>query len=213
MKIKIIDLSRKLTDGTEAYPGDQVGLEVKKVANAKIDGYNLTSFTHLEAHCGTHIDSPLHFVAEGTDIASLPLMMPPVVVVKANAGPIDKHIFSETVDLSGHAVLVQTGWDEKIGTHDYYKNSPSLTPETAHFLADSKIAMVGMDFPSPDPFASEDYSVHHILLGAGIPIVEGLVGLDQLDDLRGDQYFLAFPLKIAEVEGSPVRAAVICLER
>lgn len=211
MKIKIIDLTRKLSDGTEVYPGDHVGLKVNQLANAKRDGYNLSRFDLLEVHCGTHIDSPLHFIADGPDVASLPLTMPKAIVVRADAGPIDKDVFSEIVDFSGHAVLVSTGWDQKIGTEDYYHKSPFLTPQAAQFLADSKICILGIDFPSPDPFDSQQYPAHHILLGAGIPIVEGLVNLELLDGQCADKYFVAFPLKIAKVEGSPVRAAVICL--
>jgi len=76
MDIKIIDLTRRLSDGTEGYPGDHVGLSVAQLAQVESDGYNFSSFSHLEAHCGTHIDSPLHFVADGIDIASLPLQAP-----------------------------------------------------------------------------------------------------------------------------------------
>jgi len=211
MDIKIIDLTRKVTDGTEAYPGDHAGLTIKQMARAESDGYNLTLFTHLEPHCGTHIDSPFHFVARGTDIASLPLQMPCAIVVTASGREIGPEVFTDAGQLTGRAVLIETGWDQHIGGDDYYRDAPYLTPAAAQLLAKSKIAVLGIDFPSPDPCGSPDYPVHHILLGAGIPIVEGLVGLDQLTQAVGDPYFAAFPLNIAGIEGSPVRAAVIVL--
>lgn len=212
MNIKIIDLTRSLKDGTEAYPGDHVGLHVKQLARVESDGYNLSSFTHLEAHCGTHIDSPLHFVAGGTDIAVLPLKMPSVVVVTAKDREIGPEVFASASNLTNCAVLVCTGWDQEIGSKEYYQNSPYLTPVAAQLLVDRKIAVLGIDFPSPDPIDSEGYPVHHILLDAGIPIVEGLVGLNQLNNTRVTQYFAAFPIKVAGIEGSPVRAAVIVLD-
>ncbi len=211
MNIKIIDLTRQLADGTEAYPGDHVGLTLKHVADAQSDGYNLSLFTHLEAHCGTHIDSPLHFVANGTDIASLTLKMPPAVVILAKDREIGPEVFADASNLSNHAVLIRTGWDQRIGSEEYYQGSPYLTAAAAQLLADSNITILGIDFPSPDPFESQNFPAHHILLGAGIPIVEGLVDLDQLDDTKRNQYFVAFPIKVSGIEGSPVRAAVIVL--
>ena len=212
MNIEIIDLTRKIADETEAYPGDHVGLMIKQIAKAETDGYNLTLFTHLEPHCGTHIDSPLHFVVDGIDIASLPLQMTPAVVVTASDKQIGPKAFADAGHLDGCAVLIKTGWDKCIGGDHYYREAPYLTPATAQLLVDSKIAVLGIDFPSPDPFDSPDYPVHHSLLGAGIPIVEGLVGLDQLARTTGDPYFVAFPIKVAGIEGSPVRAAAIVIE-
>ena len=212
MNIKIIDLTRKLSNGTEAYPGDHVGLSIEQLARAETDGYNFSSFTHLEAHCGTHIDSPLHFVAAGTDIASLPLKMPPAVIITASGGPIGVEAFADAGSLAGCAVLLHTGWDREIGGQHYYQGSPYLTPAAAQLLVRSKISLLGIDFPSPDPIDSQEYPVHHTLLNAGIPIVEGLVGLNQLSDVVGEKYFAAFPLKVAGIEGSPVRAVAIVLD-
>lgn len=211
MNIRIVDLTRKITNGTEAYPGDRVGLIIQQLARAESDGYNLTAFTHLESHCGTHIDSPLHFVPTGTDIASLPLQMPPVAVITASGRRIGPGAFAGVDNLTGRAVLIKTGWEREIGAGGYYRDSPYLTSAAAEFLAECKIAILGMDFPSPDPFDSTDFPVHHILLDAGIPIVEGLVGLGELTIAAENQYFVAFPLKVTGIEASPVRAAVIII--
>ena len=212
MNIKIIDLTRKISNGTEGCPGDHVGLSVNQLARAESDGYNFSVFTHLEAHCGTHVDSPLHFVAGGTDISSLPLVMPPVVVISAKNREIGPEAFAGVSTLSNCAVLIHTGWDREIGSKAYYKSSPYLTQAAAQHLVESKISILGIDFPSPDPIDTQVYPVHHILLDAGIPIVEGLVGLDQLSDTDGKEYLVAFPIKVAGIEGSPVRAAVIVLD-
>jgi kynurenine formamidase len=47
---------------------------------------------------------------------------------------------------------------------------------------------------------------HRILLGAGIPIVEGLCNLSELPDTPGIVWFAAFAMKLEGVDGSPVRA-------
>ncbi len=210
--MNVIDLTRALENGTESYPGDHVGLSFERLARAERDGYNFSSFTHLEAHCGTHIDSPLHFIAGGTDVASLPLRILPAVVVSVNSGAIDAAAFADTIDLVGCALLLRTGWDGRIGSEEYYRSSPYLTPAAARLLVDRGIALLGIDFPSPDPSDSEDFPVHHTLLSAGIPIVEGLVGLDRLNGVTGRAYFVAFPMKVAGMEGSPVRAAAIVMD-
>lgn len=50
--------------------------------------------------------------------------------------------------------------------------------------------------------------VHHAFLPRGIPVIEGLVNLTAL---RGESnaVFVAFPLKVPDGDGSPVRAAAL----
>ena len=211
MDVKIIDLTRGIHDGSETYPGDHAGLVIERLADVEDDGYNLSRF-RLEAHCGTHIDAPSHFIAGGADVSSLPLTMPKVTLIDAAAGMIGPDSFPLFAPLAGRAVLIRTGWDARIGRDDYYLRSPYLIEEAAKLLVKSGAALLGIDFPSPDPFGSDDYPVHHALLGAGIPIVEGLVGLDRLLQIpSADIYFAAFPLRAAGLEASPVRAAAIII--
>ena len=59
-----------------------------------------------------------------------------------------------------------------------------------------------MDTPSVDPPTAGD--AHESLLGAGVPIIELLVNLDQV---MGTPFeLLALPLPIARMDGAPVRA-------
>jgi len=208
MNIKVIDVTRKVCDGMEAYPGDRAGVAIDRVSRADTDGYNLSRFSLLEAHCGTHIDSPLHFIADGLDVSSLPLVILPAVIVPAGEGEIGIAPFASAGALGGKAVLVLTGWDSRIGCDDYYTSSPFLSSAAAEFLAKNEVALIGFDFPSPDPLESQDFAAHHILLGKGIPIVEGLVDLDKAASEKGQPYFIAFPLKVDGAEASPVRAAI-----
>ena len=209
MNIHVIDLTQEMVDGMPAYPGDRLGVRITRLAHFSTDGYNLSRFTRLESHCGTHIDSPLHFSENGADLTGMPLQVLPATIVSTQVNPIGPEVFARSGTLSGRAVLVHTGWDARIGTPGYFQDAPSLTPEGAQFLAESKIALLGLDMPSPDPCGSSEYPVHHILLGADIPIVEGLVRLEEAIAEEGSPYFLAFPLKVKGMDGSPVRAAVL----
>ena len=98
------------------------------------------------------------------------------------------------------------------GTRAYYHDYPCPTEEAARWFVGQGIALLGLDTPSADPTESPaTYPVHEIVLGAGIPIVEGLVHLGRLRGVTEDLFFLGFPLKMAGVEGSPIRAAGMIL--
>src|SRR5262245_57217707 len=69
---KIIDVTAPLSSGTPAYPGDPQ-FEMR-FSHRIADGrpYNAAAFS-LGAHAGTHVDAPLHFLAEGASVDQLPL--------------------------------------------------------------------------------------------------------------------------------------------
>lgn len=209
MRIRVIDLTRAMATGMETWPGNKVGVKIEEMATVDHDGYQVSRFNLLECHCGTHLDSPLHFVAGGTDLAGMPLEIHPAVVIHSSTAKIGKEQFAKNASLEGRAILIRTGWNTHVGTPDFYRNFPILTPDAAQFLADSRIALLGMDTPSPDPPDSRDHPAHNILLGANIPIVEGLVHLDQIPREEKSPYFIAFPLKVSDVEACPVRAAIL----
>ena len=210
MRIRVVDLTRPVGDGTEGYPGDSVAVRLVAVPRAGGEAYD--AYDLLSCHAGTHLDAPLHFVPGGRDAASLPLWAPPAVVVAARGQAIGVGILPEKGELAGRAVLLCTGWDTHIGVAVYYRDAPFLTAEAAERLAEAGAVTVGMDSPSADPFASRDFPAHRALLGAGIPIVEGLVGLGQLLGETRGLHFVAFPLRVRGTDASPVRAAALVIE-
>lgn len=212
MAIRIIDLTREMRDGMETYPGDVVGMRLDRLARPEAHGFNLSRFAKLSSHCGTHLDAPLHFVSDGSDVASLPLRLFPAVVLPAQKKAIGPEAFSQAGPLDGRAVLLHTGWDSRLETPTYYRDAPFLTPEAARLLVEKGVGLIGIDSPSVDPFDSRDYPVHRILLGAGIPFVEGLVRLGEVARQPGALHFLAFPLKVKGAEASPVRAVALFLD-
>jgi len=44
-------------------------MDIERLATVKANGHNLSRITRLDCHCGTHIDSPLHFVDGGVACA------------------------------------------------------------------------------------------------------------------------------------------------
>ena len=85
----------------------------------------------------------------------------------------------------------------------FHRDFAYIAPDAAQLLADAGVALVGVDYLSAEQFGAPAPRTHQILLGHGIPIVEGL-------DLRpleaGDYDFVVLPIKVHGHEGAPVRA-------
>jgi arylformamidase len=92
------------------------------------------------------------------------------------------------------------GW---MDTPEFHRDFAYIAPDAAQLLADAGVLLVGVDYISAEQFGAPAPRTHQILLGRGIPIVEGL-------DLRpvqaGDYDVIVLPLKIAGHEGAPARA-------
>ncbi len=161
------------------------------------------------ANTGTNIDTPFHHNADGHDLTGLDLARvsnAPAVVVRVlgqEARAIDWTHFAP-IDCKGFAVLVNTGWDRHWGTDQYFENHPHLTGKAAAYLRDQGALLVGIDSLNIDDTSGKARSVHSILLGAGIPVVEHLTGLGALPN--SGFTFSAVPPKIRGMGTFPVRA-------
>src|SRR5688572_10399942 len=68
-----IDITTPIAQGMVHWPGDEpVVLSRAATIGENDSDANVTTLS-LSAHTGTHIDAPLHFLADGEDITSLPL--------------------------------------------------------------------------------------------------------------------------------------------
>jgi kynurenine formamidase len=216
MSDRWIDLSYPLSVSTPPFPGDPpVEIEVLDSTDACDDSLrkNLNcSRISLCIHCGTHMDSPFHFFANGLkmDEVSLEACCGDALLLhledrlgrNANA-IIDEDLLS---DCAGGAslparVVLRTDWFRQWGTPHYFREHPLMTRGAARFLVDRGVRLVGVDFPSVD---QSPFEAHLELLGNNVLIVENLTNLDQLpcDDFE----LVATPLAIVGRDGSPVRA-------
>ena len=163
----------------------------------------------MVANTGTYVDAPFHRFADGRDLAALVLealadldtlvVRPDVAARRA----IDVATFRD-LDVSGKAVLVETGWDRHWTTDQYFDGHPFLTEESARWLVERGARLVGIDSLNIDDIADGRRPVHTTLLGADIPIVEHLCGLSALP-ARGARFF-AVPVKVKRFGTFPVRA-------
>ena len=176
----------------------------------KGDGFTLSVYT-LGAHSGTHIDAPMHFVRDGASIDKVPLEpligIARVLDIPDSVQAIDAAML-EQLDWKGvPRLLFRTrsslrGWmHSAVFRHDF----AYIAPDAAQLLADAGVELVGIDYISAEQFGAGEPATHRILLGKGIPIVEGLA-LDGIAE--GDYDLIVLPMKVAGHEGAPARAVL-----
>lgn len=212
---RIVDLSHPIEHGMVTYKGlpapvicDFLSREQSRAHYSDGTEFHIGRID-LIANTGTYIDSPFHRHADGVDIAGLSLSRLvdlPTVVVRVTGQAIraiDRHAFAP-YDLRGTAVLVHTGWAANWRTDSYFDGHPFLTAGAATALRDAGVVMVGIDSYNIDDTDDRARPVHTTLLGAGIPIVEHLCGLDALP-VEGAR-FTAVPAPVRGMGTFPVRA-------
>jgi arylformamidase len=168
----------------------------------------------MVTNTGTYVDAPFHRLADGPDVASLPLEKLADlegVVVEARGGDraigVDRF---EGVSVTGRAVLLRTGWAEKWRTDAYGRGHPYLPRDAAQLLRARGAALVGIDSLNIDDTADGERPAHTVLLSGGIPIVEHLCGLERLP--RSGFRFFCVPAPFRGAGSFPVRAFGILSE-
>ena len=215
----LIDVSHTIHDGMITYRGmpapiisDYLSRETSRRYYDSGTEFHIGRI-EMVANTGTYLDSPYHRYADGADLSGLDLNSLANLdgVVVRCTGREERAIgpdVLEAADLKNRAVIFHTGWDQHWRTEIYWDGShPFLTSETAEYLADAKVALVGIDSYNIDDTADGSRPAHSILLDRGIPIVEHLCGLNELPD-SGFRFF-AVPPKVKDFGTFPVRAFAI----
>ena len=215
---KLVDLSHPITDGLITYRGlpapvigDFLTREQSREHYAPGTEFHIGRI-EMVANTGTYLDSPFHRYPDGADIAELELRVLadlPAVVLR-HPGRAGRGVRPEAFagrELSGRAVLIHSGWARHWGQERYCEGHPFLTRETAAFLVEAGATLVGMDTYNVDDTDDRARPVHSLLLRAGIPVVEHLVGLERVPD-EGARFF-AVPVKVRGLGSFPVRAFAI----
>lgn len=207
----IIDISLPLYPGCPSWPHDPPFTRTLAASMADGDTCTVSAITG-SVHLGTHVDAPCHFVADGASIDQLDpaiFVGPAVVVDVQTGGDITASLLAAAVGEWPLRLLIRTRNSEPGGVLD--RGEPAedfcgLTPDAAELIVDHNVALVGID--SWSIAAITDLAgPHHILLGAGVVVLEGL-------DLRpvrpGSYTLIAPPVKLAGSDGAAVRALLSC---
>ena len=114
------------------------------------------------------------------------------------------HVQSHADDLN-ERVLFKTE-ASRIPDSQWLDGFAAFAPGTIDWLAERSVKLIGTDAPSVDPVDSTELPVHHALRSLGVVNLEGL----QFRNVSPGTYRLvALPLKIIDLEASPVRAVLL----
>ncbi len=214
---KLVDLSHGVEHGMITYKGlpapiicDFLSREDSRKMYAEGTQFHIGKI-ELVANTGTYVDSPFHRFEDGIDLSELPLEsladLEGVLVHAQKFGRAIPPQAFEGIQVAGKAVLIHTGWAQHWRTDQYFEGHPFLTKESAHFLADSGAAFVGIDTYNIDNTADGTRPAHTILLGNQIPICEHMCGLEHLPE-QGFRFHAA-PVKVKAFGTFPVRAYAV----
>jgi len=183
------------------FPGDPPAT-LTPVANIDKAGYNDHQIkTYM--HVGTHMDVPLHMIANGKKMDEIlpDKFMGTGVVIDARGKQVIDASILEGIDIKpGSILLIYTGFADKFGKPDYDHNQPTITEDFAQKAVDLKVKIVGMDILGPD---QPPFPTHKILLGNEVLIMENLTNLDLL--LNENKFeIIALPMKL-HADAAPVR--------
>jgi arylformamidase len=210
----LIDLSHTIEHGMITYKGlpapivcDYLSREASRKLYAPGTEFQIGKI-EMVANTGTYLDSPFHRFADGKDLSELPLErladLEAVVVRWGRRGRAVGLSALEGRPVRGKAVLIDTGWSAHWRTDRYFEGHPFLTRDAAEYLREAGAALVGIDSYNIDDTDDMARPVHSTLLGAEIPIVEHLTGLDRMPEEGGR--FFAVPVKVKGMGTFPVRA-------
>jgi arylformamidase len=204
-----IDISVPLRTGMAHWPGDLAVTiqQTKDMDSGEV--CNLRTIS-MSAHTGTHMDAPLHFIADGRSIDTMPLdaTVGPARVIAIEDSAAVRREELERHDLrQGERVLFKTQnsrlWPE--GYRAFTKTFVSINADGARYLVERGVRTVGVDYLSVGAFEEDGVETHQVLLGGGLWLIEGL----NLSAIAPGEYdLICLPLKIEGGDGAPARAAL-----
>ncbi|MDJ0827125.1 MAG: cyclase family protein [Rhodobacter sp.] len=199
---RVVDMTHELSEDFPTF-GGVPGISYDKQFDISTDGYNLYVLT-VNEHCGTHIDAPLHFTADGQSVSEIPvesLACPLCVIdIRARASQ-DRDTQVTPDDLTawiadngpipdGACVAMNSGWAAKVGT-DAFRGADAARGGSLHFpgfhieatemlLEETGAVAIAVDTLSLDHGPSADFATHYAWLPAGRYGIECLAGLDEM---------------------------------
>ena len=205
--MKLIDISVPLDASLATYPGNlPFGIEpVKRLARG--DSSNVSTL-HMSAHAGTHVDAPRHFFDDGAGAEALPLEMlcgrTRVVELTTRRGVTAEDLaeFDLSEDLR---LLLKTPNSRLWGSPEFHTDFVGVTEGGARFLVDHGVKVLGVDYLSVEQYKAPGAPAHHVLLGAGTIVIEGL----NLRDVEPGTYeMFCLPLAVVGADGAPARVVL-----
>ncbi|MCB1437170.1 MAG: cyclase family protein [Rhodobiaceae bacterium] len=220
---RVQDLTHTLSPDFPTFFGTP-GIEKEPLYSWSPDKFNAYMW-HVLEHCGTHLDAPLHFTADGPAAADIPaasLVLPLAVIDirdKAAANSDYQLTPDDVLAWEGvHGALppracvaMYSGWEEHIGGNRYRNadqegllHFPGFHPETADLLMSERDAMaIAVDTLSLDAGISTGFDTHYKWLPSGRYGLESVANLGAVP-ASGATLIVGAP-KVAGASGGPTR--------
>ena len=207
--MKPIDISVPIHHAMTVYRGNP-SVRIRAAMTLATDGVSLSEIC-LGSHTGTHVDAPNHFIkgGRGVDRLDLSLFLGPAWVADLRA--VKTEIGAEALE----AARIPRGTSRVLfrtrNSHLWHPARPFTTgfvylaSDGADWLVERGVRLVGIDYLSIEGFHVAGAPTHKRLLGAGIPIVEGL-NLFRIPP--GRWQMAALPLRIEDGDAGLTRAVV-----
>jgi arylformamidase len=202
----IHDVSMRIRPGMLAWPGSSTPRQGWDTRLDRGEESNASNW-FLNSHSGTHIDAPGHFIPGGALLSDLPLDLfvgpAEVVELPEEVVAIDAAVVRARRRSAPARLLFKTSNSARRLDRDQFDPGyVAFTPDGARALVEAGVKLLGIDYLSVERYGDAAFPVHRILLGAGIPLIEGL-------DLRGvppGRYQLhCLPLRLEGSEAAPAR--------
>ncbi len=168
------------------------------------DESNVTLLS-LCTHTGTHFDAPYHFFSDGKKADDYPadfFIGRARIIDLSLGGDIRRSDLSKDI-MPDDIVLLKTRNSVYMLENSYCSNHVNVLPCAAEYLAKMRIRALGFDYLTIEE--DDAFLAHRILLGAGIPIIEGLC----LSDAKEGLYKMtAMFLNIEKGDAAPLSAVL-----
>jgi arylformamidase len=205
----IVDVTVPIQDAMTVYRGNPP-VRIRPAMTLAKDGVNLSELC-LGSHTGTHVDAPSHFIKGGKGIDRLDLRhfigTAWVADLSRVVGGIGaEHLRRARIPKGSRRILLRTSnsrlWHP---ARAFRTDFVYLAPEGADWMIERGVELVGIDYLSIEGYRVPGAPTHKRLLGAGIPILEGL---DLFKVRPGRWEMVALPLRIANGDAGLTRAVL-----
>jgi arylformamidase len=205
----IFDISVPIHPEMAVWAGDPA-VVVERVKSMADGAHDNVSRIDLGVHTGTHVDAPLHFLADGVGVerVSLDALIGPALVVDATH--LERHLDANAMATLAipdgiERVLLKTSNSELWASGRFETGFLGVTEDGARWLVERGVRLVGIDYLSIAPYG-QSVPTHRALLGAGVAILEGT-------DLRGiepsEYELICAPIRLVDADGAPARALLV----
>lgn len=194
----VFDLTHIFSPALPVYPAYKP-IQIRERFTLEKNGFAANEVI-FDEHTGTHVDAPVHFVANAASADRIPaerLIAPLAVISIAARAAKDPDALVTMDDLlgwekshgrlpAGAFVAMHSGWDTRANSSERFLNrdakgtmhAPGFSAEASRFLVEQReIVGAGVDTLSLDAAAAQKFVAHLTFLGAGKYGVELMANL------------------------------------